>query len=104
MFMVSSDDLVNVGVLKVVWMVFFDGVIFFIFDENLNSLLFCGGMLFMFNIIWLIICVMFFGVVFEWVGLFKCVVFVILFGVKLVGDMVSCIIFICFGINFVIVD
>lgn len=102
--MVSVDDLVNVGVLKVVWIVLFDGVSFLIFDENLNSLFFCGGMFFMLNIIWLIICVMLFGVVLECVGLLKCVVFVILIGVKFVGDMVSRIIFICFGINFVIVD
>lgn len=102
--MVSEGDSVSIGVLKVVWIVLFDGVSFFILDENLNSLFFCGGMLFMFNIIWLIICVMLFGVVFEWVGLLKCVVLVILFGVKLVGDMVSRIILICFVINLVIVD
>lgn len=102
--MKDGVDLDVVGIVKVVWIVLFDGVSFDIGDGMLDSLFSCGGMFLMFNIIWLIICVMLFGVVLEWVGLFNCVVSVILYGVKIVGVMVICIIFICIGINLIIVD
>ena len=102
--MASSEDSTNIGALKVVWTVLFDGVSFSTPDENLNSLLSRGGMSSMLNTIWLIICAMSFGAVLERVGLLKRAVSAILYGAKSAGDMVLRTILTCFGTNLVTAD
>jgi NhaC family Na+:H+ antiporter len=102
--MANSDESQGVGVLKVVWTAFFDGVSFSTSDENLNSLLSRGGMSSMLNTIWLIICAMSFGAVLEKVGLLTRAVSAFLHGAHTAGAMVTRTILTCIGTNLITAD
>jgi NhaC family Na+:H+ antiporter len=103
--LVAETDLSPVmAVVKVMWIVLFDGYTASTGDADLDSLLSRGGMSSMLNTVWLILSAMCFGAAMEKAGVLESLVKVLVGFSRTVGGLIATTVATCFGVNTLAAD